>query len=121
MPVLNSLKRNFTQMREALDYIKKYQGIYRRVLREAKKRENDRYVFKAKDKTKAMWKLINGKIGKVPLNDLRLELRIEKIIITNPTEIAEKLNSYFTSNVKELAKQMNNLGIYNNSQHVISH
>jgi hypothetical protein len=121
MQVLNSLKSYFAQMREALDYMKKYQGMYKRVIREVKKRENDRYVFKAKDKTKAMWKLINGKIGKVQLNYLRLELRIEKIIITNPTEIDEKLNSYFTSNVKDLTKQMNNVGIYNSSQHVISH
>jgi hypothetical protein len=32
MEVLNSLKRKFTLMREALDYIKKYQRIYKRVL-----------------------------------------------------------------------------------------
>jgi len=30
-----SLKINFTLMRKALDYIKKYQGIYKRILREA--------------------------------------------------------------------------------------
>jgi hypothetical protein len=35
--VLNSLKGKFTLTREVLDYIKKYQRIYKRVLREAKK------------------------------------------------------------------------------------
>ena len=46
-----------------------------------------------------MWQLISRPIGKVPLNDLRLELKIGKTMVTNPTEVAEKLNSYFTSNV----------------------
>jgi hypothetical protein len=33
MQVLNSLKINFAQMREALDYMKKYQAICKRVIR----------------------------------------------------------------------------------------
>jgi hypothetical protein len=37
MKVLNSLKRNFNFTREDKDSIRKYQGIYKRVLREAKK------------------------------------------------------------------------------------
>jgi hypothetical protein len=41
----------------------------------------------------------------VPFNDLRLELKVGKSIVTNPTEVAEILNSYFTSNVEELVEQ----------------
>jgi hypothetical protein len=36
-------------------------------------------------------------------------------------EVPEKLNSYFTSNVEENIKQMNNIRNYNNSQCKISH
>jgi hypothetical protein len=37
MKILNNLKRNFTLKREALEYITKYQEMYKRVLKEAKK------------------------------------------------------------------------------------
>ena len=51
-------------MSEVLGYIKKYQSIYKRVLKETKKRDNDMYVTEAANKTNAMWKLINRKTGK---------------------------------------------------------
>ena len=35
MKILNNLKRKFTPMREDLEYIKKYQEMYKRVLQEA--------------------------------------------------------------------------------------
>jgi hypothetical protein len=38
MQTLNNLKRTVTLMSEALSYIEKYQRIYKRVLREAKKK-----------------------------------------------------------------------------------
>jgi hypothetical protein len=47
------------------------------------------------DRTKAMWQLINREIGKTPENDQKLELRIGNKIISNPTEITDKLNMYF--------------------------
>ena len=53
---------------------------------------------------------INRAIGKVSLNDLRLEIKVGKSIVTNHIEVAEKLNSYFTSNVEENVKQKNNIG-----------
>ena len=54
-----------------------------------RKGNNDTYVLDAMVKTQAMWQMINKEIGKVPLNDLRQELRIEKSIISNPNEVAE--------------------------------
>jgi len=38
--------------------------MYKRVSQEAKKRDKDRYVTEASKKTKAIWQLINRKIGK---------------------------------------------------------
>jgi len=56
-------------MREAVTYIEKYQRIYKRVLREAKKRDNDRYVRESVDRTKVIWRLINRKIGKASIKE----------------------------------------------------
>jgi len=61
-----------------------------------------------------MWQLTNREIGKVPENDHKLELRIGNKIISNPTEITEKLNTYFISAVEELVKQNSNGRSYNN-------
>jgi hypothetical protein len=49
---LNSLRKTTNLTRETQDYINKYQVIYKRVIREAKIRENDRYILNAKKKKK---------------------------------------------------------------------
>jgi hypothetical protein len=61
-------------MDEALIYIANYQRIYKRVLREAKKRDNDRYITQSTDKLKVMWQLINREVGKATENEQKLEL-----------------------------------------------
>jgi hypothetical protein len=43
-----------------------------------------------------------------------LQLRIGNNIVSNPTEVTEKLNKYFTSIADELVKQNINGGSYNN-------
>jgi len=37
----------------------RYQITYNRLIKEAKKRENVRFVWRARNKTKAMWQTIN--------------------------------------------------------------
>ena len=105
MKVLNNLKRTHTLRREDLNYITEYQRIYRKILKEAKKRDNDKFVLESKDRTKAMWQLINKEIGNTLVNDYRLELRIGDKITTCPIEITEKLNEHFINAVEELVKQ----------------
>jgi len=105
MKVLNNLKRTYTLRREDLNYITEYQKIYRKILKEAKKRDNDKFVLESKDRTKAMWQLINKEIGNTLVNDYRLELRIGDKITTCPIEITEKLNEHFINAVEELVKQ----------------
>jgi hypothetical protein len=65
------------------------------------------------DRTKAMWQLINREIGKAPENDRKLELKVGNKIISNPTEITEKLNVYFISTLEEFVKQNSNRRRYN--------
>jgi len=52
MKVLNNLKRTYTLRREDLNYITEYQRILKKILKEAKKRDNDRFVIESKDRTK---------------------------------------------------------------------
>jgi hypothetical protein len=64
MQVLNSLTRNFTLKWETLEYVTKYKRIYKRVVREAKIKDNDSYVVESENKTKTVWQLIK-KLGKI--------------------------------------------------------
>jgi hypothetical protein len=79
--------------------------LYERILKEVKKRDNDRFVRESKDKNKAMWQLINKEIGKSLDKDYRMELRIGDEITSCPTVITEKLNEHFINAVQELVKQ----------------
>jgi len=45
-------------------------------------------------------------------NEQKMELKVGNSIISNPTEITDKLNSHFISTVKDLIKQNNNVSVY---------
>jgi hypothetical protein len=53
MQTLNNLERTVTLTDEALVSIANYQRIYKRVSKEAKKRENDRYVIESANRPKS--------------------------------------------------------------------
>jgi len=121
MKMLNNLKRRCTLTEETLEYIKKYRTIYKRVIREAKRRDNDRYVTEASNSTKAIWQVINKQIGKSQDEDYKFELKVDNNIMLKPMEITEKLNKHFTNTVTELVQQNINKRSYNNVRYVIKH
>ena len=82
------------------------------MLREAKKRDNNRYIAESADKPKAMWRLINREIGKPTGKEQELQLKIGNKILSKPTEVTDKLNSHFMNTVKDLITQKNNVSIY---------
>jgi hypothetical protein len=49
-------------------------SIYKRVIKEAKIGENDKYVLRANNKTKAIWHVINKEVGKSWKYDKKIEL-----------------------------------------------
>ena len=51
-----------------------------------------------------MWQLINKKIGRTKEDDNKLELKVGNNLITNPKEITEILNDYFTNITTDLEK-----------------
>jgi len=68
-----------------------------------------------------MWQLTNREISTTQEDENNLELMTGNNIVSNPIEIAEKLNMYFTNTVAELVQQNINKGRYNNSRQEINH
>jgi hypothetical protein len=88
-----------------LESIEHYRKIYRRVIKEAKRRENNSYTNSAKNKSKAAWHVINKELGKSSINNKNIELSWGKNKISNPRVIAELFNSYFVETVEKLTDQ----------------
>jgi len=59
MCLLDKQRKSTKIKKKDLEYIDQYRKIYKRVIQDAKKRENDKYVSSAKNQTKATWQLIN--------------------------------------------------------------
>jgi hypothetical protein len=60
--VLDGLRKQYNLAWEMQEYVKRYQIIYKRVIKEAKR--NDKYVSRANNKTKTTWHVINKEVGK---------------------------------------------------------
>ena len=58
-----------------LEYIDHYRKIYRRIIKETKRRENNSYISSAKNKLKAAWQVINKELRKSSINNKNIELR----------------------------------------------
>jgi len=86
-----------------LEYIDQYRKIYKRVIQDAKKRENDTYISSSKNKTKATWRLINQKRGKPLINNKNIELKWGKSMISNPRIISELFNSYYAEAIERVS------------------
>ena len=69
MKHLNHIRRTFSLSQKDLEYIKKYQSIYKKIIREVKKRGYDRYIASASNKSRAIWKIINKESGKMTDDD----------------------------------------------------
>ena len=92
-----------------------------KIIREVKKRENDRYIESASNKSRAIWKIINKESGKTRDDDYDIQLTIGKELVSNPTDITEKLNEFFTNTVVELVKQNTKKGSDTNLHHIIKY
>jgi len=76
------------------------------VISEAKKREADKIISSATNKSKTLWKIINKEIGNSQQAP-NVIINSQDKIITNPQMITEKFNSYFTDIIEDLLSQVN--------------
>jgi hypothetical protein len=61
--------------------------------------DNDKYVLRAKNKTKAMWHVINKEVGKSLKHDKKIELHVGTNIIS------DMLNKFFVEKIDELVNR----------------
>ena len=108
--LLDKQRKTTLMKKKDLEYIEHYRKIYRRVIKEAKRREYNRYINSAKNKSKVSWHVINKELGKLSTNNQNIELKWGKNIISNPGVIVELFNSYFVEIVEKLADK--NSGTY---------
>jgi hypothetical protein len=103
--LLNNIKRSINLSMESLEYVRNYQLIFKKVTKEAKRREADRLILSAKNKNKAVWKLINKEIGN-SLSEPNIIINTGGKIITNPQIITERFNTYFREVIDDLLAQV---------------
>jgi hypothetical protein len=58
--------------------------IYKNLIKEVKKMENDKFIWSSKNKTKGIWQVINKEIGNFPHNDYNMQLQNNTESITDP-------------------------------------
>jgi hypothetical protein len=75
MRLLDKQRKTTVIKKKDLEYIGQYRKIYRRVIQEAKRRENENYVSSATNKSKAAWQVTNKELGKSFINNKNIELR----------------------------------------------
>jgi len=77
-----------------IKFYKQYCAILSKVINAAKKLHNSNIIFKAGNKMKATWGIINREKGKTQSNSLPKEISHEGNIISNQSKIANLFNKY---------------------------
>ena len=103
--VADSQRKTKVMKKKDLEYIEQYRKIYRRVIQEAKRREDNNCISSSKNKLKAAWQIINKELGKSFINNKNIELRQGKNKVSNPRAVAELFNSYFVETIEKLIHQ----------------
>jgi len=99
-------------------YIVKYKIIYKRLLREAKRRENEKYILHANHKSKVVWQIINKETRRTSSTTQDIKIIWNSEEITNPENIAELFNFYFCKISEELLKKNWNRMPNSENQHL---
>jgi hypothetical protein len=92
--VLNGLRKQYNLSREMQEYIKNYEIIYKRVIKEAKRRDNDKFVLRANNKTKAVWHVIIKEVGRSWKYEKKIELNNGTQLISNAQNVVGMLNTF---------------------------
>jgi cyanate lyase len=75
------------------------------VNKKKKRRDNDNYILNAKNKSKANWRAIHKETGKSSSQKQDIIIVNNSVEVTNPSKVAELLNSYFCEVSKELLEE----------------
>ena len=86
-------------------YIARYKIVYKRAVKEAKRRENDKFLLNANNKSKAAWQIINKETGRTLSKTQDIIISNNSKEISNPEEVAELFISYFCKISEKLSKK----------------
>jgi hypothetical protein len=94
MRFFSMLKNHMILTEKTKLYIDRYKIVYKRVVKEAERRENDKFLLNVNNKFKAVWQIINKETGRTSpkTQDIIFENFRE---ISNSKEVTELFNSYF--------------------------
>jgi hypothetical protein len=108
------MKRTTNLPAKLLKYIKKYQLVFRKVVKEAKKKKADRHVLSTKNKNKALWKLKNKALWNLKNKEsgnsqqnCSIIIHDGENIITNPQIVSDRFNTFCTEVNEEILSQNN--------------
>ncbi|XP_049813681.1 uncharacterized protein LOC126260396 [Schistocerca nitens] len=89
---------------EFINYFKKYKLVLKRIIKEAKIKENDKYIMKSSNKTKSMWKAVQNLTGKKTTHK-NIVISHDRKNVTDPREVANSFNSYYATVAGKLVKE----------------
>ena len=95
LQLLRLLKRKLILSASALNYIKKYQSTYKKILFAARKRANDCTIANSSNRTKALWNIIKKETGKGCISNPTTALEIDSVLVTNPQLLSYHFNDHF--------------------------
>jgi exonuclease III len=101
LQLLCLLKRRMSLSVSTLNCIKSYQKIYKKVISEARKRD-DRIILRSKNHTKTLWQIIKKEIGISQKTNPNISLEIDSILVSNPQHISHQFNTFFVENVDRM-------------------
>jgi hypothetical protein len=87
-----------------LNYIKNIR-IYKKVISEARIRENGRIISRSMNHTKASWQIINKESGNCHKTNRNISLEIGSKLVTNPQYISYQFNAFFVESVDRMINQ----------------
>jgi hypothetical protein len=102
MRLLNNVEKYKNLPNVVLNHIIRYQKIYKNVIKEAKRKYNDRLILNSENKMKEMWQIVNKEIGNSSQVHYPTSLKKRNEKTSNPQDMDNMLNSYFIESVDEL-------------------
>lgn len=99
--------------------LKLHYKVYRNNLNKLIKNRKCEYyknkIIDANDNIKSIWKYINEATGRNRKNGMVINIRKNNILLTDPKEIANEMNDYFSNIGSELANKLN-INVANNEE-----
>jgi hypothetical protein len=92
---------------ESLKCIQNYKIIFRKVIREAKKKDIDRFILSAKSKNKTLLKLMNKNTGNIHYYNNYIIINNGDNIFTNPQIVSDRSKIFFEEVIEDLLSQNN--------------